>query len=112
MLYLVRIRVSDTILLTTCPMNYVMLLTKVYFLHQANYLKDLIVDLTNEETAISSDEVSGSSHRSLVVAFDGNVGAGKSTFLNYCSSKSDTIIFPEPVDKWRNLGGVNVLVSC
>lgn len=58
-----------------------------------------------------NNEVSSSriSHRALTIAVEGNIGAGKSTFLSYCAAKTDILVLPEPVEKWRNLNGANVL---
>ena len=37
---------------------------------------------------------------------EGNIGSGKTTFLdNFTDQKDDIEIFAEPVDKWRNLDG-------
>ncbi|KAG4072156.1 hypothetical protein HA402_015655 [Bradysia odoriphaga] len=47
----------------------------------------------------------------LVVAVEGNIGAGKSTFLEYCGQHSELTfqIYPEPVDQWQSFYGTNVL---
>lgn len=42
---------------------------------------------------------------------EGNIGSGKSTFLAYCGLKPGVDAFPEPVDKWTDVGRVNLLVS-
>ncbi|XP_037030036.1 deoxynucleoside kinase-like [Bradysia coprophila] len=58
-------------------------------------------------------DISCTSHRSnsLVVAVEGNIGAGKSSFLEYCSQHSELIFqsYPEPVDQWQSFFGTNVL---
>ena len=46
----------------------------------------------------------------LTVCVEGNIGSGKSTLLNYFSSFNDVEVVPEPVDKWRNVKGLNLLV--
>lgn len=46
----------------------------------------------------------------LVIAVEGNIGSGKSTFLSYCETKSYIEVYPEPLDKWRNVKGDNLLV--
>lgn len=52
--------------------------------------------------------------RHLTVSVEGNIGSGKSTFLNYCESDEEVVTLPEPVGLWTNVGGVNllVLISC
>lgn len=63
----------------------------------------------------SDDElrISGSREgvRPLVVAVEGNIRCGKSTFLQYCSSKPGIDVFREPIEKWRDVNGENLLVS-
>lgn len=45
---------------------------------------------------------------------EGNIGSGKSTFINYVASSSNLLrdisqIFPEPIHLWQNLKGFNLL---
>lgn len=44
------------------------------------------------------------------VAIEGNIGAGKSTFLDYISKKfpNRVNIYCEPVHRWRNVNGTNL----
>lgn len=49
--------------------------------------------------------------RPLMAAVEGNVGSGKSTFLEYCSSKPGIEVYPEPIEKLMNVNGENLLVS-
>lgn len=49
--------------------------------------------------------------RPLIVAVEGNIASGKSTFLDYCRTKKNMDVISEPVDELTNVGGVNVLVS-
>ena len=51
----------------------------------------------------------------IIIAFEGNIGAGKSTFINYLK-KNMTYLFgkkviyiEEPLHLWQNLGGVDML---
>lgn len=47
----------------------------------------------------------------ITILVEGNIGAGKSTFLDYFLQYEDNFqILPEPVDQWRNFNGVNLLV--
>lgn len=61
-----------------------------------------------EEVEVSC---SGSYRRPLTVAVEGNIGSGKTTFLNYCKSKSSIEVVPEPIEEWQNFHRVNLLVS-
>ena len=47
----------------------------------------------------------------FTVLIEGNIGSGKTTFLNHFAQFQDKIcLITEPVEKWRNLAGVNLLV--
>lgn len=46
----------------------------------------------------------------LQVAVEGNIGSGKSTLLKYFESSPNVETIKEPLDKWCNLDGHNVLV--
>ena len=39
-------------------------------------------------------------HKPFVVAVEGNIGAGKSTMINYFRGFDDVQIHPEPIGKW------------
>jgi len=47
--------------------------------------------------------------RPFTIAVEGNIGAGKSTFLEHFSGVGGVQIFPEPVSKWQDVGGQNLL---
>ena len=48
--------------------------------------------------------------RSYTISVEGNIGCGKSTFLNTFSAENDNIeIHKEPIEKWQNLCGHNLL---
>ena len=52
-----------------------------------------------------------SSQRTVQVAVEGNIGCGKSTFLNYFENIYPNIeVMPEPIDKWRDVKGINLFV--
>lgn len=40
---------------------------------------------------------------------EGNIGSGKSTFLELCASQHGMEVLPEPIADWSNVGGVNLL---
>eukprot|EP01083_Nonionella_stella_P006369 18487_1 len=43
------------------------------------------------------------SKRSLKIAIEGNIAAGKSTFLNILKGEIDFVVVPEPVSKWQKI---------
>ncbi len=45
------------------------------------------------------------------VAVEGNIGSGKSTFLQYFRDSQNVEVASEPVDLWKNVRGHNTLVS-
>jgi len=47
----------------------------------------------------------------LQVLVEGNIGVGKSTFLDLLQENTDVEIYPEPVQLWKNINGHNALVS-
>lgn len=47
----------------------------------------------------------------FTVCVEGNIGSGKSTLLKHFSEFADVEVFQEPVQKWRNVRGYNLLVS-
>lgn len=46
----------------------------------------------------------------FTVFIEGNIGAGKTTFLNHFKKYEDVCLYTEPVEKWRNVQGYNLLV--
>lgn len=47
----------------------------------------------------------------FTICIEGNIGSGKTTFLNHFQNFNNATILQEPVDLWRNVAGVNLLVS-
>ena len=51
----------------------------------------------------------------IIVAFEGNIGAGKSTFINYLKTNMPSLLgkkivyIAEPLQLWQNFGGVDML---
>ncbi|KAK7496740.1 hypothetical protein BaRGS_00011949 [Batillaria attramentaria] len=41
------------------------------------------------------------------VAVEGNIGCGKTTFLEYFKKHTNVEVLPEPVDKWKSVNGYN-----
>ena len=46
--------------------------------------------------------------RPFTVLVEGNIGSGKSSFLDIMQSWPGVAVLPEPVDLWRNVGGQNL----
>lgn len=46
----------------------------------------------------------------FTVFIEGNIGSGKTTFLNHFQKHDEVCLLTEPVEDWRNCGGVNLLV--
>ena len=47
--------------------------------------------------------------RPYTVIVEGNIGSGKTTFLQPFMQNKNIQVCPEPVEKWRNLQGHNLL---
>ncbi|XP_035719841.1 deoxynucleoside kinase-like isoform X1 [Vespa mandarinia] len=47
--------------------------------------------------------------RPFTVCVEGNIGSGKTTFLNHFKSYDNTVVLQEPVELWRDVAGVNLL---
>jgi deoxyadenosine/deoxycytidine kinase len=45
------------------------------------------------------------------ILIEGNIGSGKSTLLNHFKKFEKICVVEEPVEKWRDCGGINLLVS-
>ncbi|KAJ8947150.1 hypothetical protein NQ318_002512, partial [Aromia moschata] len=51
------------------------------------------------------------SRRPFTVAVEGNIGSGKTTFLNYFNQHENICVLAEPVELWRNCNGHNLLLT-
>ncbi|XP_030748335.1 deoxynucleoside kinase-like [Sitophilus oryzae] len=47
--------------------------------------------------------------RPFTVLVEGNIGSGKTTFLNHFNKFEDVCVLAEPIDMWRNCKGHNLL---
>ncbi|GJQ86746.1 dnk [Trypoxylus dichotomus] len=45
----------------------------------------------------------------FTVIVEGNIGSGKTTFLNYFKKKKDICVLAEPIEMWRDCDGNNLL---
>lgn len=61
------------------------------------------------ETNNAADNVRLWPKRNLNIFIEGNIGAGKSTMLEYFSKLDFVETVPEPVEKWQNLHGHDIL---
>lgn len=52
------------------------------------------------------------SKKPFTVFVEGNIGSGKTTFLDYFNKSGDITAYAEPVNLWRDVKGHNLLVSC
>lgn len=43
------------------------------------------------------------------VIIEGNIGSGKSSLINYFAINPQVVAIQEPLNKWTNIGGVNLL---
>jgi len=50
-----------------------------------------------------------SSKKQFTIAVEGNIGSGKSTVLDYLSKSPFCDIIEEPIERWKNLRGHNIL---
>ena len=52
-----------------------------------------------------------SAGKKITICVEGNIGSGKTTLLEHFSQYPDVKTISEPVEKWRNARGHNLLVS-
>jgi deoxynucleoside kinase len=45
----------------------------------------------------------------FTVFVEGNVGAGKTSFLNFFKKFDEFFVMEEPIEKWKDLKGINLL---
>ena len=50
--------------------------------------------------------------KTFKVAVEGNIGSGKTTLIKSFENDPNVDVWPEPVQKWRNIQGQNALVCC
>ncbi|KAF7286961.1 deoxynucleoside kinase-like [Rhynchophorus ferrugineus] len=47
--------------------------------------------------------------RPFTVVVEGNIGCGKTTFLNHCNKFNNVCVLAEPIEMWRNCNNHNLL---
>lgn len=64
----------------------------------------------NMAASIGPEKLGASCKKPFTVFIEGNIGSGKTTFLNHFQKFQDSVcLLTEPVEKWRDCGGVNLL---
>lgn len=58
---------------------------------------------------VNSRKIGAEDQQPFTVFIEGNIGSGKTTFLNHFNKFDGVCLMAEPVDLWRNCGGVNLL---
>jgi len=53
----------------------------------------------------------GGDRKHFVVAIEGNIGSGKSTMINYFKQFDDIQVHAEPLEKWQDVNGENLLAK-
>lgn len=69
----------------------------------------IVFQSTNRKVEIKRKIKMEVKRKPFVVSVEGNIGSGKSTMLQYYSELDDVQLHPEPVEKWQNLNGHNLL---
>ena len=64
----------------------------------------------SDDTEVTKEALKGISPppRPFTVLVEGNVGSGKSSFLDIMESWQGVFVLQEPVETWRNAGGQNL----
>ena len=72
---------------------------------------DTLVMLPEPETSVTSNERENASRRPYTIVVEGNIGSGKTSFLELvqASSPESVEIMKEPVEQWQNCQGNNLL---
>lgn len=66
--------------------------------------------LLTMDAAVGPEKLGSKGTKPFTVFIEGNIGSGKTTFLNHFQKFKDKVcLITEPVEKWRDCGGVNLL---
>merc|ERR1712179_707584 len=65
---------------------------------------DSLGNITMANRVYTQDQEKNNFKRPFTILVEGNVGSGKSTFLNTLDSLPDIQVFPEPVESWQQAG--------
>jgi len=81
--------------------------------HSMSSLKvndDRVIPNSEAMSNIRKNFLGNGSRKAFTVAVEGNIGSGKTTFLNrFCPETDNVDVLAEPVDRWRNVRGNNLL---
>lgn len=70
-----------------------------------------ISDRTIKTMALTRSPKYAENNQPFTVLIEGNIGSGKTTFLNHFNKFDDICLLSEPVERWQDVGGCNLLVS-
>lgn len=62
-----------------------------------------------EQITILNRSIHGDAKKPFTIIVEGNIGSGKTTFINHFKTNKDIQTLTEPVDEWRNVKGYNLL---
>lgn len=65
--------------------------------------------LTRQTMSTNHSSIRNGETKKYTICVEGNIASGKTAFLNYFCGTPDVEVLEEPVDKWRNVRGENVL---
>jgi len=68
-------------------------------------------DTLSEELSEPLPQVAEKVPGTFTIAIEGNIGAGKSTLINYFKQFEEVQVHAEPLDKWQNVNGENLLAK-
>ena len=57
----------------------------------------------------SEENLSKNDEYPFTAFVEGNIGAGKTTLLNFFKKTDEFLVLEEPIEKWKDLKGVNLL---
>jgi len=72
-------------------------------------LRNIPIPTGSAEECTARGEMKRGGKRPFTVIVEGNIGSGKTTFLQHFSKFKHVDLLTEPVDKWRDLNGYNLL---
>uniref|UniRef100_A0A6A7G0G5 Deoxynucleoside kinase-like isoform X1 n=1 Tax=Hirondellea gigas TaxID=1518452 RepID=A0A6A7G0G5_9CRUS len=78
-------------------------------LSESNTQKVEYSDTTTKSAYISQEVGKSNAPRPFTVSIEGNISSGKSTFLKHFSTMPEVATYQEPLWKWTDVGGHNLL---
>lgn len=77
--------------------------------HSAIQQTEKMPSLTSDIVKTATEDNVTNNKRPFIVSIEGNIGSGKSTMLKYFEKYNDVELIPEPVAKWCDVKGHNLL---